>query len=445
MTRFGYEQELATGLRHEMQLSPQALLSIEMLELPSTELEGFLSQAAQENEALRVEAPSRAERAAPPRALSGPRGGSADVFEGEAPPRGRVALLEEQLGVLDLDPLLAAWARLVIECLDTQGYLSLPDADILRLARELELDGGTDLLGRAIAVVQHLEPRGVGARDAIEALLLQIDPGEPDYPLLCRLLEEFLEEIARNKLPRVARALGIDLSRLAGLIERLRELRVAPGAELEERAAPRVRPELRVLVGERGIEVRLEPSELPSVTIDPEVERLAEDRRLDPEIRRGLRSKVGEARSIVEAVGRRSQTLLAIARWVFRRQRVFLERGPASLRPLRMTAAAEALGLSVSTVSRAVAGKHADTPFGILPLRDFFPSPAGGSELFARESLEESLRRAVAAEDRSRPLSDQELATHLAEQGYRVARRTVAKLREELGIPSSYRRRRYTP
>ncbi len=428
-----------------MQLSPQMLFSIEMLELPSAELEGFLAQAAQENEALRVEAPSREDRRGPARALRRTRSESADVFEGEAPPRGRVALLEEQLGGLDLDPLLVAWARLVIECLDPNGYLSLSDTDLLRLAQEVGLEGGASLLGRAIAVVQHLEPRGVGARDAIEALLLQIDPGEPDYPLLCRLLEEFLEEIARNKLPRVARELGIDLARLSGLIERLRELRLAPGAELEERSAPRVRPELRVLVGGEGIEVRLERSELSSVTIDPEVERLSRDRRLDPGIRRGLRSKVGEARAIVEAVGRRSQTLLAVALWVFHRQRAFLERGPASLRPLRMTEAAEALGLSVSTISRAVSGKHADTPFGIFPLRDFFPSSAGGSELFARESLEESLRRVVGAEDRARPLSDEELAQILVEQGYRVARRTVAKLREELGIPSSYRRRRYGP
>jgi RNA polymerase sigma-54 factor len=208
---------------------------------------------------------------------------------------------------------------------------------------------------------------------------------------------------------------------------------------------PPLRPELRVTAEAGTVEVQLVRSELPAVTIDPEMERLARDPGLDPRARVDLRRKLGEARRVVDAIARRSETLLAVAVWVFQRQGAFLERGRESLRPLTMSDAAEDLGISLSTVSRAVAGKHVDTPFGVLPLRDFFPAGAGGSELFARDSLAAALRAILAAEDPSRPFSDDELARRVGELGFTLARRSVAKLRDELGIPSSYRRRRFRP
>ncbi len=445
MAGFRFEQRHETGLRQEMRFSAQMILALEMLASPAAELEERLLSVAEENEALRVEPPSRAEPAgirSPPsvhgRAQEPPP-------ELAAPSPGSVAQLQEELGLLDLDPARLEWARLVVECLDAGGCLSLTDDEILRIASDRGLTPNPECLGIAIATVQQLEPRGIGARNAVEALLLQIDPKEPDYPLLCRLLEEFLEEIAKNRLPRVARELGVDLSRLETLLARLRELSPAPLSGLEDRAAPPIHPELRVTRDDGRVEVTLVRSELPSVTIDPDVERLSRDERLEESARSDLRRKLGEARRIVEAVGRRSETLLAVAVWVLQRQRAFLERGKENLRPLRMSAAAEALGLSVSTISRAVAGKHVDTPFGVLPLRAFFPAGAGGSELFARESLVAALRGILEGEDPCRPLSDDELALRLAEAGFTLARRSVAKLREEHGIPSSYRRRRFHP
>jgi RNA polymerase sigma-54 factor len=441
-----------------MRLSAQMIQALEMLECPAAELEGRLRTLAESNEALRVEAPepegSRGEseeRAAStrPREPVRPRrqrGGTDELVpELEAPLPSSVARLHQELGLLDLDPARTEWARFVVECLDTRGCLSLSDEELLDLAAEQGLEPDAERLGRAIATVQQLEPRGIGARNLVEALLLQIDPGEPDYALLCRLLEEFLEEVAKNRLPRVARELGIDLGRLSRLMARLRELCPAPLAALEERVSPAIRPELRVTCESGRVEVNLVRSELPSVAVDPEVERLARDVGLDERSRADLRRKLGDARRIVEAARRRGETLLAVAAWVFQRQGAFLERGRESLRPLRMSAAAESLGLSLSTISRAVSGKHVDTPFGVLPLRAFFPAGAGGSDLFARENLVAVLRAILAAEDPAEPLSDDELARRVGEQGFVLARRSIAKLRDELGIPSSYRRRRFHP
>jgi len=153
------------------------------------------------------------------------------------------------------------------------------------------------------------------------------------------------------------------------------------------------------------------------------------------------RERVERARWIVDAVGQRGETLLRVATIAFDRQRAFLDEGPGHLAPLRMTEVAELLELHVSTVSRAVAGKHAQTPAGIFPLRHFFQAPAEAGR--SVEDQRELVRRLFAEEDPASPLSDDEAAERLAARGVTVARRTVAKYRKELGIPSSYRRRRH--
>src|SRR6185436_12640152 len=165
--------------------------------------------------------------------------------------------------------------------------LSLSDEELYQRAGADGLScGGTSeeqerelgQMGVAIATLQQLEPRGLGARNAIEALLLQLDPRDPDYALLARLLEDFLSEVAKNRLPQVARAMGIDLERLDGLLEQLRALDPAPARVLVEETSPAIRPE--VLVERRpegGFEVRLDGGAWPSVAIDPELERLAQE------------------------------------------------------------------------------------------------------------------------------------------------------------------------
>jgi RNA polymerase sigma-54 factor len=333
--------------------------------------------------------------------------------------------------------------HLVVQCLDPSGYLTVSDERLLALAEEAGLAADAGTLGRAIAVVQQLEPRGVGGRDAVEALLLQLDPAEPDYALLCRLLEEFLEDVARNKLPAVARALEVDLSCLDRLVARIRELHLRPGAELTPSSTPPIRPDVLVERTSSGFEVRVAASGLPALSIDEGVRALARDRRQPAAVRRYLRDKIERARWLVDALAQRQRTLLRIARALFEHQRPFLEHGPRRLAPLRMNRLADELDLHVSTVSRAVAGKYAETPWGIRPLRSFFQGSAGGEDTAARSNVREMVRELIEAEDPDHPLSDDELVVKLREQGVSLARRTVAKYRGELDIPSSYRRRRW--
>jgi RNA polymerase sigma-54 factor len=365
-----------------------------------------------------------------------------------ARPRTLPEVIEEQLLTVELEPELLAWVRFLVGCIDDTGYLSAADDELLGMAAACGLARGEAMLGQAIGTLQSLEPRGVGARNAVEALLLQLNAADPDYAQLCQLLEEFLEELARNKLPRVAQAMGLEMDELLRLLEVLRALDCRPLGNLVEGGTPRIEPEIVVEWGENGHEVSLPRSRLPAVTLDSGVLEAAADSTQSKDTRQYLRGRIDQARWIVQAVEQRRATILRVAAAVFARQSAFLSQGPGHLVPLKMGEIAEALGVHVSTVSRAVAGKHVQTPWGLLALRSFFQSTAGGGtgsteRGAARDEVRERVRAIVEREDPSSPQSDDEIVAALALEGLTVARRTVAKYRGELGIPSSYRRRKY--
>lgn len=442
MPRSNLSMGLGQSAEQRLLLQPRMLQSIEVLQLPTIDLEAFLRDAFEENIALDLDEPAGVD--------TRPRGTWEDTDRHDemlrnqpGPTPGVAERVEEQLALSELPEGLLEWVRFLSSCLDAGGYLSAPDEVLLEQAQECGLTGGTAALGRAIAELQGLEPRGVGARGPIEALILQLDPEDPDYALLCRVLEEFLDEVAANKIPVVAKALGVEVPRLLELVDALRGLDPRPAAELAAEAAPTIHPE--VVVEPDGVDfcVHVDHAGLPAVSVDEEVQRLARESDLEPETRRYLRERLEQARWIVDALVQRKATLQRVAAAVCAHQRPFLEHGPGHLRPLRMGEIAERLDIHTSTVSRAVAGVHVQTPFGIVSLRQMFQAEGGGSEDTARDDVREVVRDVVAAEDAARPLSDDEIAEAVSRRGFSIARRTVAKYRGELAIPSSYRRRRY--
>ena len=438
---------IVQSLGQHQVLLPKMLQSIEVLQLPGAELETWLREAASENEALVLEeAPVLQERDHQPR----PRGTAEDSERYDAMLRnqsdGGPSLndrLAEQFAMLEIDEPTLEWLRFLVGCIDPSGFLSTEDEALLAMAREAGLEGGPSMLARGLEVLRGLEPRGIGARNAIEALILQLDPGDPDFEDLCTLLQDFLEELAKNKLPSVARAMGLSVADLGALVDRLRRLDPRPAASLVAEAAPMLRPDVLVEETQEGFRVRVDSSSLPSVTIDPDLEALARDRRQEREIRGYLKQRIDKARWVVDAVQQRGETLMRIAEATFRHQHAFLEHGPGHLLPLLMKDLAQELGIHISTVSRAVAKKYAQTPWGILPLRYFFQAAAGSDGDSARDDVRSVVKSVFDGEDTSKPLSDDEVVGELERRGWKLARRTVTKYRKELGIPSSYRRRRY--
>tara|TARA_R110002095_G_scaffold99972_1_gene87867 strand:+ start:38 stop:1357 length:1320 start_codon:yes stop_codon:yes gene_type:complete len=429
---FGLQAGLTLRTEQRQILQPRQLQAVHVLQLPATELAAWLEARAEENPVLSYSAPDRRSSA-----LGQARTEAHAAWLESQPerPPSLSEVVERQLMAFEVDVDVAVWMRFLIGCLDERGHLSTDDGTLLQLAEQADMTGGELMLGRAIAGLQDLEPKGLGARDALEAMLLQLEPTDPDYFDLCELIERHLGDLAKGRHGQVARTLEVSTDELARLLVRLSKLDPRPVAALVDSAAPALIPELVVEEGEDGFEVRLERGVLPTVSLDEDLVGLA---RAGKELT-WLRGRIDEARAVVEAVAQRRVTLLRVARSVLKHQLNWLENGEGHRSPLTMVQVASELELAVSTISRAVAGKSVQTPHGIVLLRALFQSEAGGA---ARDDVREAVRILVQDEDRTKPMSDDAIADTLRGKGLDLARRTVAKYRLELSIPSSYARRR---
>ncbi|MFM7280607.1 MAG: RNA polymerase factor sigma-54 [Planctomycetia bacterium] len=423
------------GLRQELLLLPQMLQSLEMLALPAQELCEWLERQAESNEALDVRRPQPNLRQ---------EGGSSDwVAEQAASAPTLVEHIESELALSELAPERGLTVRWLATRLDARGWLVESEEELCQAGALAGLWKADDALSlrQAVAALQQLEPRGLGARDLCEALLLQLDPQDPDYSMLARLIELHLEDLAARRLHRIACALSITGAALEALRARLRVLDPFPGTRFTAPVAA-ILPEVLVEWNSDGTyEVRLDTRQWPAARVDPAVEELARSQGRTSELARYLRPKIEAARSIRNALIQRQRTLARVAAALFARQSRFLREGPQALIPLAMHELAAELELSVSTISRTVQGKHAQTPHGIFPLRSFFPVAGSDDSGATRSAIAQAVRALYAAEDPQHPFSDAEALERLARSGHRMARRTLAKHRSELGIPSRYARR----
>jgi len=292
---------------------------------------------------------------------------------------------------------------------------------------------------------------GLGALDLRECLLLQLPARGLWNPLMRQLVERHLDDVSANRLPQIARATGHDLEEVKAAIELLQDLDPAPGAGFGETSAEVIHPEVMVELDEEEgtVEVRLDRERTPSLRMSPMYQTQSFRKLLkegDAEEREWARKKLEAASWFIDALAQRQSTLERISNALFERQRGFLERGKEALKPLRMQEIADEVGVHISTVSRAVAGKHAQTPRGIFPLKFFFTggTTKSSGEETSQISIKERIKAIVAAEDPARPLSDEGIAKALEDsEGIKIARRTVTKYRKALDIASSTQRRKY--
>lgn len=452
--------ELRLGQRQEQRLAllPQMLQSIEVLQLATADLVQMLDRELQQNETLEAR-PVEGEEPAPPppppvaeREDSGweewRRGPASDgedtksAFLANVPARAEslVEFVRQQLAFRAVPALLADAVVTLVEHLDERGLLPFRIEELAE-----QLDAPVELLREAKALLQTLEPRGIGAHDPIEAMLLQAD-GDPDLATIERLLREHLDALGRNKLPEVARALHVPVDDLRDLLERMRGLDPRPAAGFTRDAEAPLRPDAFVWLHDGAVHVALDEASLPDLQVSAEYAALAKDRSTAREVRDYLKPKLRSARDLIDAVHQRQATLLRVVESVMQQQQPFLAKGRTAIRPLRMSDIADRLGLHTSTVSRAIAGKHVQTDRGVFRLRDFFDggrAEGADAEGHGRMAVAERIAELVAGEDKRAPLSDDELVARLQARGVHCARRTVTKYRKQLGIPSSYLRRRF--
>lgn len=451
-----FDTQLVQRQDQRLALLPQMLASIEVLQMATIELLARIDAEVEENETLEVVRPAglASEGAAPPVTEPrsheeqgddwSPRGVDGDDHKLEmlhsvpAPELGLGRFVQEQVAWRDLEPGLREAVLVLAEHLDERGLLPF-DGEQLAAMTGL----GSELLAEALAELRSLEPRGIAQPGPVEAMLQQA-LGDPDLADIRRLLTEHLQDLAENKVAEVSRAMGLAVADVRRLLERIRCLDPRPGAKFARDIEPALRPEARVWLEAGEVKIALDDGSMPTLAVSEQYESMLNSRDTERTVRDYLRGKVRSARELIDAIAHRQQTVARVVAAVMLRQPEFLARGRSGIRPLRMAEVAKSLDLHTSTVSRAIAGKYVQTDHGVMALRDFFDGGIGGAEAAGTGRLAVRTRVAelVAGEDKARPLSDDEVVTALARTGITVARRTVTKYRKELGIPSSFLRRR---
>ncbi|MFZ5815618.1 MAG: RNA polymerase factor sigma-54 [Bacillota bacterium] len=331
-------------------------------------------------------------------------------------------------------------AEFLIGSLDDHGYLTITLEEVAeRLAVPV------DRVEAVLRVVQSFDPAGVGARSLRECLLLQWATLDDGNPLVPQLIEHYLDDLAGGRIPRIAEALGVTCGEVQAAADLIRTLDPKPGRRFGRADETRyVIPDVIVERVGREYVVIVNDAPIPKLLVNNQYRRMLSGQ-VESEARKFVEEKIQSALWLIKAIEQRRLTLYRVTEAIVQFQRDFFDRGLRHLRPLTLREVAEVVGVHESTVSRATSGKYVQTPQGTFELKFFFSSGVDGArgEGVAAESVKKFIADLIAKEDPNEPLSDQALTDALSRMGLSISRRTVAKYREEMGVPNSGKRKRY--
>lgn len=487
-------QFISQAMRQEQRLTPQLIQSMDILQLPLTALEQRINSEIEQNPLLEYEplrdghdplrengtsgaalTPQNGQtESAPPSDdpiesieaiidrgrfagdayASRPRAAALNYGELDpkiealantaARPQSLQEFLQQQWRLVEADEEIKQAGEAIISFIEDDGYLRTNFEAIREAAR---LTGNVSVLETALALVQKMDPPGVGARDLPECLLLQIQALYPHEDLAREIVRSYLRDVAKKRLPVIARATGASLSQVKAAVEIISKLQMRPGSALTSRPVARIVPDILVDYDDESEQyrVRLAKGNNPRLRLSPYYLQMYRQNGSDRATREFLRKKIEAARAIQDAIEYRRQRLLQVAKVVVERQRPFFESGPEHLKVLRMCDLAAEFACDPSTISRTVDDKYMQTPRGIFPLRYFF---TGGTETDQGEAMgwdavKARVQQIVETEGKGRPLSDEQIAAILQKEGITVSRRTIAKYRLQLNIPPARQRKEF--
>jgi RNA polymerase sigma-54 factor len=329
-------------------------------------------------------------------------------------------------------------AEMIIGNIDDYGYLK---ASIEELSLTTGLSAESILA--VLKAIQSFDPPGVGARDLQECLLLQLNRSGQQETLEYRIIRDFMEGLGKRRIPEIARGTGCEIDDVQEALERIARLEPRPGRAYLPDNDQYVLPEVFVQRSGDEFVVTTNNEHIPHLRISNTYKDLMSQGQNSSEVRNYIREKIRAGKFLIKSLHQRQQTILNIAREIVHRQREFMEKGVAFLKPLTMVQVAEVVGVHETTVSRAVSGKYMETPQGVFEMKYFFTAgiqTASGDGL-SNTSVKDMIAEIFKKEDPTKPLSDQEVVKMLKEKGIVIARRTVAKYRTELNIlPSNLRK-----
>lgn len=468
------EHRLSQNLSQRLMLTQKMQQAIQILQLSGIELEQYLQQELEQNPVLEqlVKEP-KPEAVAPPAAPASPDGApiedtafnldefasqwsdfrregtdfsrNPDLAERREHYQNSItkeesfsAKLLTQLRLAAQDEKTLEIGELIIGDIDSRGYFT---GSLEEIAKEAGVT--VEEVERVLRIVQRFEPTGVGARDVIECLLLQIEVEYPHVPELKVLVAEHLEELEHRQIPKIAKEMRISVERVEELKCLLAKLNPWPGLEYSSEPTQYVTPDVIVEKIDDEFVVYLSDESIPALRINEDYRRMMGNGKVTREEKQYLRDKVESAKWLIRNVEQRQQTILRIARAIVEVQHDFLERGIEYIKPLTLQEIADKVGVHEATVSRTTRGKYMQTPQGLFEMKFFF-SPGlkrDGGEAQSSKSVQSIIKKMIDEEDKSKPYSDQKIADLLKKQGLNIARRTVTKYREAMGIlPTSMRR-----
>ena len=475
---------LQLKLGQQLTMTPQLQQAIRLLQLPALELQAHIRELLEtnvmleptdegESEAPEAPEPGDLAQASEPleegtqAAAEGPREtvevldedwGGASAGSGESAWSGDEedrqqdfadaagqSLQEYLLWQLELDklgPRELAIARAIVDAINDDGYLT-ESLDEIAETLKPEVHASSEEIESVLAGVQELDPPGVAARsigECIELQLRQLDPATPGMTTAVEIARHHLEQLAGRDLATLKRELRTSEEDLAEALALVRACHPRPGATVSTSAPQYVVPDVFVRRTEHGWAVEINSATLPRVRLNHSYANLLGRSASHA----SLRAQLQEARWLLKSLEIRHETLIKVARSIVERQVSFLEHGEEHMRPMILKDIAEAVGMHESTISRVTSGKYMHTPRGVFELRYFFSSQIEGADGSGTSStaIRAKIRKLVKEEDPLAPLSDGRIAELLSAEGIPVARRTVAKYREAMSIPSSGERKR---
>ena len=477
------QQKLQTRLSQKLILTPSLQQAIKLLPMPTVELVDYINQEIVENPVLEeisdestpAEPAEQAEKADTDRSDTRdaePAADQQDAWEDadyeffgdylddgyrartptevkELPPIENTLStgtslsdhLLRQLGEQTDDDRLREIGSAIVGNLNDDGYLVASIDEIASMGpwpiTEVE---------RVLARVQTLDPIGVAARDLRECLLLQMEQRGLGGTPCETIVREHLHLLQHGRMPELARKLDMNIATLKEHVEALRQLDPKPGSRLNPVESRYVIPDVSVIKVENDYVAVLNDDRVPQLRISPVYRRMmSKASRSSEETRAYVKKKIESAKWLIKSVDQRQRTIHKVATSIIRFQRGFLDHGIEHLRPLVLRDVANDIGMHESTVSRVVTNKYMHTPQGVFEMKYFFHSGISSAygETVSSVKVKERIRKIIAQEDARKPLSDSRIVRLLQDEGLVLARRTIAKYREELKIPTSSRRREH--
>ncbi|HXY30173.1 MAG TPA: RNA polymerase factor sigma-54 [Gemmatimonadaceae bacterium] len=367
--------------------------------------------------------------------------------------------LRDQVKLLDLSPRQVQLADEFIGNIGEDGYLACPLEEIRRGINEW-IEKAAEAAGRGseelplyteaeveamLAIIQGLDPPGVGARDLRECLLLQLREAGLEQSIPYRLVRDCFDELINHRWSEISKRFGISQADVQHAADEIAKLDPKPGLIYSEPGDNYIIPDLVVDKIDGKYHVFLNDANLPRLKLSRAYQEIARDKKkFDGENKEFISNKLNSANWMIQAIEQRRQTMLKVMNFIVDRQRDFFEKGVQYLKPLTLREVAEVINMHESTVSRVTNEKYVQTPRGVLPLKFFFSSglaTTGGEDVSAR-GIKAQIEKLVSEEDARQPLTDQAIVNILKESGVQIARRTVAKYRDQLGVLSARMRKR---